>query len=244
MILTSIVISTFFVSLISLVGVIILILNKEILDRLIFFLISLATGALLGGSLLHLLPHSLEKIEPLAASWLLIFGFIFFFVLEKFFRWRHCHELECEIHPVTYLSLIGDSLHNLIDGVIIATSFLVDLRFGVVTTLIVLAHEVPQELSDYAILIFGGMSKKNALLLNFLTSLTAIIGGVSGYFFFKESEFIYYLLPFVAGNFLYISASDLVPELHNERDLKKSINSFLLFTLGVLIIFALKLIFE
>ncbi|MEN3046209.1 MAG: ZIP family metal transporter [Candidatus Hydrothermales bacterium] len=244
MVLISVIISTTLVSLISLIGVIFLILKREIFAKIIFFLISLATGALLGGSLIHLLPHSLEKIEPLVASWLFILGFVFFFMLERIFRWRHCHELGCEVHPVTYLSLIGDSLHNLIDGVIIATSFLVDIKFGIVTTLVVLAHEVPQELGDYAILIFGGVSKEKALFLNFLTSITAVIGGIFGFFFFKESNLIYYLLPFVAGNFLYISASDLVPELHSERDFKKSINSFFLFIAGIFIVFALKLIFE
>ncbi|MEO0255299.1 MAG: ZIP family metal transporter [candidate division WOR-3 bacterium] len=242
MILLNIIISTIIVSLISLIGIIFLIISKDIFEKLLFFLISLAAGALIGGSLLHLMPHSLEKIEPLSSFWIFILGFVSFFLLERILRWRHCHEFDCPIHPVTYLSLIGDSIHNFIDGVVIASSFLINFHFGIITTLIVLAHELPQELSDYAILIYGGMGKIKALIFNFITGLTSFIGGIAGYFFLRSENLILYILPFVAGNFFYISASDLIPELHNETNLKKSINSFLYFISGILLISFLKLI--
>lgn len=244
MILLSIIISTLIVSFIPLVGIIFLIISKDLFEKILFLLISFATGALLGGSLLHLMPHSLEKIETSLSFWIFITGFVSFFLLERILRWRHCHQFECEIHPITYLSLIGDSIHNFTDGIIIASSFLINFNFGIITTLIVIAHEVPQELSDYAILVYGGMNKTKALIFNFMTGLASFIGGILGYFILKGEEMIFYVLPFVAGNFFYISASDLIPELHNETNLKKSINSFVFFILGVLSIYLLKLIFK
>ncbi len=236
--------ATFFVSFSSLAGIFLLFLNRKILDKLLFILVSLATGALIGGAFLHLIPHSLEHLSPMTASWLFIMGFVSFFLLERILRWRHCHEWECEIHPVTYLSLIGDSLHNFIDGVVIAASFLVNFNFGVITTFVVMAHELPQEISDYAILVYGGMERLKALLLNFVSCGTAILGGILGYLFFKGTDYINYIMPFAAGNFFYISASDLIPELHKEADIRKSTHSFIFFITGIFLMYGLKIIFK
>ncbi len=240
----NIIIANLVVSSISLMGIIFLLIKEDLFNKLLFFLISIAAGALIGGSTLHLMSHSFSKIDTTPSFLLFISGFASFFFLERVLRWRHCHEFGCRVHPVTYLSLIGDSIHNFIDGIVIASSFLINFKFGVITTLIVIAHEIPQELSDYAILVYGGMGKLKALMYNFITGLACFIGGILGYFILKGENLIFYLLPFVAGNFFYISASDLIPELHNETNLKKSINSFLFFILGILLIFSLKLIFQ
>ncbi len=244
MILIWIILATLFTSFIAFIGIIFFFLKKETFDKILFIFVSLAGGALIGGAFLHLMPHSLEHLNPLTALWIFIFGFVSFFLLERILRWRHCHEIGCEIHPVTYLSLLGDSLHNFIDGIIIATSFLINIPFGIVTTLVVMAHELPQEIGDYAILVFGGMKKFKALYYNFLTALTSLLGGLFGYFLFEGKEYIHYIMPFAAGNFFYISASDLIPELHKEADFKKSLNSFILFILGILIMQLLKIIFR
>lgn len=234
--------ATLAVSFIAFIGIIFIFLKKETFDKLLFILVSLAGGALIGGAFLHLLPHSLEHLNPLTTSWIFILGFVSFFLLERILRWRHCHEKDCKIHPVTYLSLIGDSIHNFIDGVVIAASFLINIHFGVVTTLVIMAHEIPQEIGDYSILVFGGMSRGKALFYNFISAFTAFLGGLLGYFLFKGTEYIHYIMPFAAGNFFYISASDLIPELHKEIDLKKSFSSFAFFMLGIFIMQFIKII--
>ncbi len=236
-----VIIATLIVSLVAFVGIFFLFLKKNVLDKILFILISLATGALIGGAFLHLIPHSLEHLSPMTVSWIFILGFVSFFLLERILRWRHCHEWGCEIHPVTYLNLLGDGLHNFIDGTVIAASFLVNFNFGVITTLVVIAHEVPQEISDYAILVYGGMERLKALLLNFASCITAILGGILSYFIFQGTEHIHYIMPFAAGNFFYISASDLIPELHKEVNFKKSLNSFLFFFAGIFIMYLIKI---
>lgn len=236
--------ATLVVSLVAFVGIFFIFLKKDLLDKLLFILVSLATGALIGGAFLHLMPHSLEHLSPMTAFWIFIFGFLSFFLLERVLRWRHCHEWGCDIHPVTYLNLLGDGLHNFIDGVIIAASFLINFHFGIITTLVVMAHEIPQEIGDYAILVFGGMEKVKALLFNFVSAVTAILGGIFGYFFLHGTQYIPYIMPFAAGNFFYISASDLIPELHKEASFKKSLNSFVFFILGIALMYLVKVIFK
>jgi len=209
--------ATSLVSLISLIGVTALIFSEKRLKKILLALIGFAAGALIGGAFLHLLP---ESIESSAASDLhniflaVIAGFITFFILEKLL-WRHCHERACPIHVFAYLNLIGDGVHNLIDGFIIAASFIAGVPLGVATTLAVAAHEIPQELGDFGVLIYGGFKPRKALLLNFGTALTAIAGGIVGYYLLPHmGGAMIYLLPFAAGGFLYIAASDIIPELH------------------------------
>jgi len=218
---------------------------KKTLNNILFILIGFATGGLLGGAFFHLLPEALEKSSNPTLTFLyVILGFIIFFILERYIHWRHCHkEGKCDVHVVSYLSLMGDGIHNLIDGMIIATSFQVNISFGLITTLAIILHEIPQEIGDFGVLVYGGLSKLKALFYNFLSALTAIIGVFIGYFLTTSIEnFSSVLLPIAAGGFIYIAASDLVPELHKEPNLKKSTLAIITFIFGIILMYALKLI--
>jgi len=232
------------VSLISLIGVVSLLLREKLLNKILLVLVSFGAGSLIGGAFLHLLPEALEKGENSFEVFLyVILGFIFFFILEKYFYWRHCHKEKCEIHAFTYLNLIGDGIHNFIDGLIIGTSFFINIKIGVSATIAIIFHEIPQELGDFGILLYGGFSKFKALLYNFLSATTAIIGTIIGFVFSSRmSDFSNILLPIAAGSFIYIAACDLIPELHKEPDRTKSMISMLFFLLGILFMSELKLI--
>ena len=186
-----------------------------------------------------MIAESLEAIPADTVFLFVIVGFCVFFVMERFLHWHHCHEGKCKVHPFTYLILFGDGVHNFIDGLVIAASFLVSVPFGLVTTLMIIAHEIPQELGDFGVLVYGGMKKKNALLYNFLSQLTCVLGGLVGLALAASLDPAP-LLPFAAGGFIYISTSDLVPELHKEKDIKKSAKHFVLFLVGLAFMFAIK----
>jgi zinc and cadmium transporter len=173
-------------------------------------------------------------------------GLIIFFIVERFLHWHHCHKGEkCAVHPVSYLVLIGDGIHNFIDGIIIGASFLVSVHFGMITTMLILAHEIPQELGNFAVLVYSGFGKTKALLFNFLAQLTCVVGGIVGFFLSSKVQgVIPFILPFAAGGFIYIAASDLVPELHKEPKLKKLLLSFAFFLLGIGVMVGMKLLFE
>jgi len=242
-----IIVATVVDSLIALVGVFSLWVKDKILKDVLFALVAFSAGALLSGALLHLVAESLEAeaLSVDAVFVLEIAGFSFFFIMEKFLYWHHCHNGVCEIHPYTYLILFGDAAHNFIDGMVIAASFIVDVKFGVITTFIIVSHEVPQELGDFAVLVYGGLEKKRALLCNFISQLTCVAGGLIGYAASSASgAFTTYLLPLAAGGFIYISASDLIPELHREANIRKSILAFFFFAAGVGFMLAAKLVFE
>jgi len=217
------IVSVGIVSLISLVGVFMLSLHDRLLKRVLLYLVSFSTGALLGNVFLHLLPEMIENGGDLSRSLsLVLVGIVLSFILEKFIHWRHCHSLDCEghVHPVGHLVLIGDAVHNILDGILIATAYLVSIPLGIATTTAVLLHEIPQEFGDFAILIHSGITKQRALMMNFLSALTAFFGaalviGLSG----RVSGIESLLLPLAAGNFLYIAGSDLIPELHKETRL-------------------------
>ncbi|MFH0827512.1 MAG: ZIP family metal transporter [Candidatus Omnitrophota bacterium] len=235
MVLVYILASTCLVSLISLIGIITLAINEKLLQKILFGLIGFSAGALLGGAFLHLLPESLSVSSSTRVFYFLILGIVLFFLLERYFYWRHCHEKgECDIHAFTYLNLIGDGLHNFIDGMVIAVSFLSSLKLGAVTTLAIILHEIPQEMGDFAVLVYGGFSRRKALIFNFLSALTAMMGAVCGYFLSHwVGDFSSFLLPLTAGGFIYIATSDLIPEIHKERDLKRSTLAFVAFLLGI-----------
>lgn len=236
-----IVLANLITSLGSLVGIFTLSIKEEKLDEILLFLISLSAGVLIGGAFLHLLPEAAEKISGAQLFELVLFSFVTFFLVEKLLHWRHCHEGKCDVHTFGYMNLVGDGVHNFIDGLIIASTFLVSLRLGMISTLAVALHEIPQEIGDFGVLIYAGFEKKKALMANFLVALTAILGGIIGYFLsFKIENFVAYLLPFAAGGFIYIAASDLMPEIREEKNLKKSLISFGVFLLGILIMFLLK----
>lgn len=234
-----ILISVILVSLLSFIGVFFLALKKEFLNRFLGVFVSFACGSLLGGAFFHLLPESVEQLGKSSFVWIVI-SFLFFFILEKFLHWRHCHKDRCDVHAFTYLNLIGDGIHNLIDGAIIAAAFLTDFSIGVSATLAIIFHEIPQEIGDFFILIYGGWKRKKALIFNFISALTAILGALLIYFFSKQvSGLIPVLLPFAAGSFIYIAAADLIPELHKRKDVSGSIIQFLALAAGALLMWLL-----
>ena len=168
----------------------------------------------------------------------MILGFILFFLIEKILHWRHCHEEHCQIHSFAYINLFGDSVHNFIDGLIIAASFVASIPLGITTTLAVALHELPQEIGDFGVLVYAGFKRSKALLMNFLTAITAVLGGLIGFYLSSYAEsFMMFLLPFAAGGFLYISASDLVPELRKELNMKKFSLIFITFLVGIAIMY-------
>ncbi len=230
------------VSVISLVGIFALLLKEKILDKMLVILIGFAAGGLLGGALLHIIPEALEKGDDAHTVFMyVIAGFIMFFVLERYLKWRHCHNGVCDIHAFSYLNLVGDGIHNLIDGIIIGASFLVNIEFGFVTTFAIILHEIPQEIGDFGVLIYGGFSKFKALFYNYISASICIAGTVIGYFFADRiGGFSAAMLPIAAGGFIYISASDLVPELHKQKDEKRAFFSLIAFMLGIGLMFLAK----
>jgi len=212
--------SVFLVSLISLIGVFTLSLRQEKLRKILLFFVSFSVGGLFGDAFIHLLPESFEKLGAnLATSLYIIAGILIFFILEKFIRWRHCHlpTSEEHMHPVVTLNLIGDGLHNFLDGIIIAGSFLVNINLGIATTIAVIAHEIPQEISDFGVLLHAGFSRVRALVLNLLSASTAILGSIIALIIGGRTEsFTNFIIPFTAGNFIYIATSDLFPELKKD----------------------------
>ena len=231
------IISVIVVSSISFIGVFFLSLKKERLKKILLYLVSFAVGGLFGDAFIHLLPESFEKIgKNLTVSLYIILGILIFFVLEKFLRWRHCHILNSQehVHPVVTMNLVGDAVHNLIDGMVIGASFLVSIPIGITTALAVILHEIPQEIGDFAVLVHGGLSCKKALIFNFLTALTAILGALASLLLGPHLEgYAISLLPITAGGFLYIAGSDLIPELHHEVRALKSLGQLILIILGI-----------
>jgi len=200
-------------------------------------LVSFSTGALLGNVFLHLIPEFVEE-RPENLIWVLV-GILASFIIEKFIHWRHCHDLECatHIHPVGPLVIIGDAVHNVLDGILIATAYLVSIPVGISTTIAVLLHEIPQELGDFAVLIHSGMSKGKALLFNFFSALTAFFGVLLVLVLAQSIANIeMILLPLAAGNFLYIAGSDLIPELHKDTRLKGAAIQLSMMIVGIGII--------
>lgn len=237
------IISVFAISLVSLAGVFTLSLDQKKLYRGLIYLVSFSAGALMGDAFIHLIPEAYESSQNIEAIPLLILSGIFlFFILEKIVHWRHCHEEPCDQHPhpFSYIILIGDSVHNFIDGMVIAASFLVSIPLGIATAVAVFFHEIPQEVGDFASLIYGGFTRKKALFLNFMTALTAMAGASLVLIFsFNVENFNQFLIPFAAGGFIYIAGSDLIPELHKHNQFKKGIGQAIAFLFGIGIMLAL-----
>ncbi len=232
-----ILIATTLISFGALVGIFTLAINEQKLNKILLLLVSLSAGALMGGAFIHLLPEASEELNGKALYGIVLLSFISFFFLEKLFHWRHCHKGKCDIHSFGYMNLFGDTIHNFIDGLILAATFMTDIRLGFISTLAIALHEIPQEIGDFGVLLYAGFKKKKALIANFLVATTVIIGGIVGYFLSSLNSFTVYLLPFAAGGFIYIAASDLMPEIRKEQSLKKSIASFGMFLIGVLIMY-------
>jgi zinc and cadmium transporter len=216
-------------------------------NALLPHLVSFATGALLGAALLALLPHALESgVGAHGVGLALAGGIIAFFVLEKLVLWRHCHADHCEAHgpedrhrdrASATLILWGDAFHNVLDGVLIAAAFLTNPHLGVVTTVAVFAHEIPQEVGDLAILLNGGMSRRRALLLNIAVSLASVAGAVVAWYLLAHAlEWLPYALAIAAASFLYVAVADLIPGLHRRVDAKTSLQQVVLIAIGIAVI--------
>jgi zinc and cadmium transporter len=240
------VLSVVIVSLLSLVGVFFLSLNEQRLRRILLFLVSFAVGGLFGDAFIHLLPESFEKLgTTLVTSLYIILGVLGFFIVEKFVRWRHCHipTSEHHPHPVVTMNLIGDGVHNFIDGMVIAASYTVDIGLGLTTTIAVVLHEIPQEIGDFGVLVNGGLAPRKALIYNFLSGLAALLGAVIALIIGPLiKNFSIVLLPITAGGFIYIAGSDLIPELQHCEDLKDTVFQFLAIVLGIGIMAVLLLV--
>jgi len=229
----------------AIIGIVTLSIKADKLKRVLIYMVSFSAGALLGDAFIHLLPELAEEGLTLNYSLTIIFGVLLFFSLEKIVHWRHCHMpiTKTHIHSFAYMNLLGDSLHNFIDGLIIAGSYLISIPAGIATTIAVTFHEIPQEMGDFGVLVHGGFTKGRAILLNFITALTAVLGVI---FALVLNNFIGdiegYLIALAIGGFLYISGSDLIPELHKETKISISLIQILTFILGVLVMMALLLL--
>ena len=249
--------SVAFISVISLVGVFAISLKKRTLDRILFILLSFSSGSILGTAYFDLLPEAIHFLgeEQVSTTVLyLTFGFIGFFFIERFIYWFHGHlhgseqmsevDERLNVKKFVYLNLIGDGIHNLIDGMIIGASFLINTQTGLAATIAVFFHELPQEIGDFGVLVYGGFTRNKALFFNFLSALTAIIGVfLSNYLAINIVNFFGYLLAFAAGGFIYIAASELIPEMQKEEDFKRSLIQFILFILGIFFIIISGLLF-
>lgn len=242
--LTQILFATVLVSSISFIGLFFLFLRERILHRALLLSVAFSAGALMGAAFLDLLPEAIEASGSLRTVFaFLLLGFSTFFILEQFIGWHHHHSAQHpELKPFSYLILASDGLHNFIDGIIIAGSFLASFPIGLASTLAVALHEIPQEIGDAGVLLYAGLKKKKALLLNFVSAMAAVLGGLFGFFFSAKLGGIDFLLPFSAGSFIYIAASDLIPQIKEGGNLKRSLISFLVFLLGIVLIWALVLL--
>ncbi len=198
-------------------------------------LISYATGTLLGAAFLGMLPAGLKQAPAIAVMATVLAGMVGFFVLEKLVIWRHCHNSGCEVHShAAPLILIGDAFHNFVDGVVIAAAFLTSIPLGVTTALAVIAHEIPQEVGDFAILLDNGYSRMKALVLNGLSSIATLPGALIAYFWLVETrEAAPYILAISAASFIYIATADLIPSLHRQTCLLTSIRQIVLLLAGI-----------
>ena len=240
-------IAVFVVSLMGFAGAVTLPFNEKAMKKLVFLLVSFSAGALLGDAFIHLLPEATEKAGfTLGISLSLLSGIVLFFVLEKLIFWRHCHVAISpeHPHPFAWMNLIGDGLHNSIDGMVIAASFIAGPYVGLATTLAVILHEIPQEIGNYAVCVHGGFGRVNALFLNFGVQLTSFLGAlVILVLNFQVADLTAYLLPFTAGGFIYIAGTDLIPELKKETALKDTLVQLLSILAGLALMLAI-LFFE
>ena len=235
------------VSVVSLIGILTLSVNESRLRSILIYLVSFSAGALFGDAFFHLLPEAAEKSGfTLTLSMSVLGGILLFFVVEKVIHWRHCHmphDDSSHVHPFAMMNLVGDAVHNFIDGLIIGISYIVSVPVGIATTVAVVLHEIPQEIADFGVLLHGGFSKKKALFFNFLSSLTAVVGAVLALVLGTRMEGVAdILVPMAAGGFIYIAGADLIPELHKEVEWKKSIVQILVIVLGFAVMASLLLV--
>ncbi len=219
----------------------ILLFKDSARSRLIPWLVSYAVGALLGVSLLALLPESLEQLPASNVFATLLAGILLFFVLEKLVLWRHCHTHDCEVHDGSVLTVVvGDAFHNFVDGAVIAAAVMTSFPLGVTTAVAVAAHEIPQEVGDFAILLHAGYSRGRALMLNVLSASASAVGAVAAFLAFDLlPQMLPYFLVLAAASFLYVAMADLIPGLHRGRTDASSMRQILLIAAGVATMFVL-----
>jgi len=234
------------VSVLSLTGIFTFLLNRELQREILPYMVSFSVGALFGGAFLHLIPEAAEGSGfTLNVSAYILLGILVSFVVEQCLKWRHCHVPTSDEHPhsFAYMNLLGDAVHNAIDGMVIGGSYLVSAPTGLATTLAVCLHEVPQEIGDFGVLLYAGFDRRTALLYNLLTALTAFIGAaVSLILGVYVKGLTVFLIPFTAGNFIYIAGSDLIPELHAEEEFFRTVGQLAAMILGVALLYMVKLI--
>lgn len=236
-----ILISTIAISLLSLIGVFSLFIKKDKLYLIVDYLVSLSIGGLIAGAFFHLIPESAEEIGLEGVFICVILGMLLFFLIEKILHWRHCHEDDCAIHTFALTNLFGDSIHNFLDGLVVAAAFLTSVPAGITTSLAIIIHEIPQEIGDFGVLIKGGFKAKKALMFNLFTALIAVIGGIVGFFALENlNGIVPYILGIAAGGFIYIAASDLIPEIRKEMHVGKTIIHILVIAIGIVLMFTLK----
>ncbi len=237
------IIATTIVSLTSLVGLVVL-FRERFVKKVILWLVAFSAGTMLGAGFLHLVPEALKTLTVQPVFLFVILGFLLFYMVERLLHWSHCHEIdgECQVHTFAYMSLFGDAIHNFMDGLLIATSFVANPLLGWTTTWAIASHELPQEIGHFGILIHSGMSRGKAAWLNFITALTAILGTIVGYWLSSINGLVGPLLGITAGGFFYISAVDLVPEVHEKTGSRLSKNAlhFFFFVLGIIFMFLVK----
>ena len=236
------IISVFIVSLISFIGVFTLSIRAEKLKSFLIYMIAFSAGALLGDAFIHLFPELIRKGFTFSTSLYVLSGIVLFFVIEKFIHWQHCHMpiSEEHRHPFAYTNIVGDAIHNFLDGIIIASSYIVSIPTGIATTIAVIMHEIPQEIGDFGVLLHGGFTKGKALLLNFASALFAIFGTLLTFAISNSIEKIETIfIPIAIGGFIYIAGSDLIPELHKETRMRKSLLQLIFFIIGILVMAAL-----
>ena len=236
--------STFFIAVgLSLVGGLggllvasgVLLVKDSVRTKLVPWLVSYAVGALLGVSMLAILPTTLEQLPASRVFTTLLLGILLFFVLEKLVLWRHCHTHDCEVHESSVVPvLVGDAFHNFVDGAVVAAAVLTSIPLGVTTAVAVAAHEIPQEVGDFAILLHAGYSRSRALMLNVLSSGASALGAIAAYFAFDSiPRLLPYFLALAAASFLYVAMADLIPGLHRGRTDASSMRQILLIGAGV-----------
>ena len=236
--------SVFVVSMISLIGILTIFFSDKNLREVIFILVGLSIGALLGDAFIHLIPEYVEKNGTNNLGMLILSGLLIFFIIERLIRWRHCHDADCENpehESFTTMVLIGDGFHNFIDGIIIAAAYFASFELGVATTIAIILHEIPQEIGDFGVLVHGGYSRKKALVMNFLSAIAAFLGAFFAILLVDYVPgLISFFMPFTAGSFIYIAASDLIPELHKSVRTKGIIFQTLAIVAGIGMMLLLK----
>ncbi|VVC02332.1 Zinc transporter ZupT [uncultured archaeon] len=249
MVLEQIIAATVLVGLISPAGILLFFaLKKERVDAFMFALVSFSTGTLLGAAFFDLLPESLSSVSASSALALAFFGVITAFAMEKIIHWHHHHHADHageHKHPLGMLTLAGDAFHNIFDGIALAAAFMVSAPLGIATTIAVICHEIPHEIGNFSLMLYSGYSRRDALLFNFGTALTAIAGAIAFFFFSSQiANLQSYALAFAAGTFIYIASADIFPELHKETKLKNSIAQLLLILIGAAIIWGVAAFIE